>query len=238
MGFRFRRTLQLMPGVRLNFGKTGVSTSIGPRGAKLTVGPRGITRTLGLPGTGLFHTAKIATDSTPSDEVPVLADAAEIPLPPSDLARFGVTPQPVSAITPIMRRLVWFVGLTVPVASLFVLVTIPPSAATSAALLGLLATPIVLLVALFLPSRRSLEQAEQQRCTQLAVAERDRRLRIFNDAARETELTPAAVQRLITLHAKLHLTERETGRTLPRLRRRLASPDPTVTSLSEILGLD
>ena len=30
MGFRFRRSIKILPGIRLNFGKRGVSTSIGP----------------------------------------------------------------------------------------------------------------------------------------------------------------------------------------------------------------
>ena len=54
--FRFRRSVRILPGVRLNIGKTGVSTSIGGRGAHVTLG-RGQTRTtVGLPGTGLSYT--------------------------------------------------------------------------------------------------------------------------------------------------------------------------------------
>ena len=59
MGFRFRRSMKLIPGVRLNFGKRGVSVSMGPRGAKLTVGPTGTRATVGLPGTGLSYTERI-----------------------------------------------------------------------------------------------------------------------------------------------------------------------------------
>jgi uncharacterized protein DUF4236 len=33
MGFRFHRSLKILPGIRLNFGKRGISTSIGVRGA-------------------------------------------------------------------------------------------------------------------------------------------------------------------------------------------------------------
>jgi len=38
MGFRFRRSIKILLGVRLNFGKSGISTSIGIRGAHGTVG--------------------------------------------------------------------------------------------------------------------------------------------------------------------------------------------------------
>jgi tetratricopeptide (TPR) repeat protein len=54
--FRFRRTKQILPGVRLNLSKSGMSVSMGRRGAHYTVGPRGTRATVGIPGTGLFYT--------------------------------------------------------------------------------------------------------------------------------------------------------------------------------------
>src|ERR1039457_2456723 len=56
MGFRFRRSIKILPGVRLNFGKRGISTSIGIRGAHVTVGKTGTRTTVGLPGSGLSYT--------------------------------------------------------------------------------------------------------------------------------------------------------------------------------------
>jgi hypothetical protein len=56
MGFRFRRSITILPGVRLNFGKRGISTSIGIRGAHVTVGKTGTRTTVGLPGSGLSYT--------------------------------------------------------------------------------------------------------------------------------------------------------------------------------------
>jgi SH3-like domain-containing protein len=53
MGFRFRKSLRIAPGVRLNFSRSGISTSVGPRGAKLTVGPKGTRTTVGIPGSGM-----------------------------------------------------------------------------------------------------------------------------------------------------------------------------------------
>lgn len=53
MSFRFRRRLNLMPGVTLNLGKRGISTSLGVRGAHLTLGGHGARTTIGVPGTGL-----------------------------------------------------------------------------------------------------------------------------------------------------------------------------------------
>jgi hypothetical protein len=56
MGFRFRRSIKVLPGVRLNFGKRGISTSIGVRGAHVTFGNSGTRTTVGLPGSGLSYT--------------------------------------------------------------------------------------------------------------------------------------------------------------------------------------
>lgn len=55
MGFRFRRTIKIAPGVRLNLSKGGVSTSIGRRGATVNLSKRGSKATVGLPGTGLSY---------------------------------------------------------------------------------------------------------------------------------------------------------------------------------------
>jgi hypothetical protein len=56
MGFRFRRSFKLLPGIRLNLGKRGISTSIGVRGAHVTFGASGTRTTVGLPGSGLSYT--------------------------------------------------------------------------------------------------------------------------------------------------------------------------------------
>jgi hypothetical protein len=57
MGFRFRRTLSIAPGLRLNISKSGFSTSAGVRGAHFTVGHGQVRGTVGMPGTGLSYTA-------------------------------------------------------------------------------------------------------------------------------------------------------------------------------------
>lgn len=56
MGLRFQKRVKVLPGVTLNFSKSGVSTSVGVTGAKVTLG-HGQTRvTTGLPGTGISQT--------------------------------------------------------------------------------------------------------------------------------------------------------------------------------------
>ncbi|HEV2568350.1 DUF4236 domain-containing protein [Sphingomonas sp.] len=59
MGFRFRRSVKLLPGVRLNFSTRGISTSIGGRGATMNISRRGVRSTFGIPGTGLSYTTPV-----------------------------------------------------------------------------------------------------------------------------------------------------------------------------------
>lgn len=57
MGFRFRRRITLIPGVRINLSRSGTSLSFGGRGFWYTVGPNGKRRTtISAPGTGLSWT--------------------------------------------------------------------------------------------------------------------------------------------------------------------------------------
>ena len=60
MGFRFRRSIKILPGVRLNLSKSGISTSVGKPGATLNFSSRGTKATVGLPGTGLSYSEKLS----------------------------------------------------------------------------------------------------------------------------------------------------------------------------------
>lgn len=59
MGFRFRKSISIIPGVRINLSNGTPSLSIGPRGASLSVGKHGTYANLGLPGTGLSYRTRI-----------------------------------------------------------------------------------------------------------------------------------------------------------------------------------
>lgn len=58
--FRFRKTFTILPGVRINLSKTGVSSSLGGNGATLNVGKQGPVVTFGIPGTGLSYRAPVS----------------------------------------------------------------------------------------------------------------------------------------------------------------------------------
>ena len=55
MGFRFRKSVKLMPGVRLNLGKRGASVSVGGKGLTCNISKKGARTTVGLPGTGVSY---------------------------------------------------------------------------------------------------------------------------------------------------------------------------------------
>lgn len=59
MGFRFRKSINIIPGVRLNLSNGAPSLSVGPRGASVSFGSRGTYANLGLPGTGLSYRTRL-----------------------------------------------------------------------------------------------------------------------------------------------------------------------------------
>ena len=72
MGLRFRRTLKIAPGLRLNFNKNSVGLSIGPRGAKYTINSSGRrTASAGIPGSGLYYTESVGGGKSEAEFDPV-----------------------------------------------------------------------------------------------------------------------------------------------------------------------
>src|ERR1700746_3380266 len=68
MGFRFRKSIKILPGIRLNVGKKGInSVSVGARGATTNIGKHGTHTTYSIPGTGISYRTgshKSGSDST------------------------------------------------------------------------------------------------------------------------------------------------------------------------------
>ena len=57
MGFRFRKSFKVAPGVRLNVGKKSTSVSFGGKGVRHTISSTGRrTSSIGVPGSGLYYT--------------------------------------------------------------------------------------------------------------------------------------------------------------------------------------
>jgi hypothetical protein len=85
MGWRFRRRVSILPGLRVNLSRSGVSLSVGRKGMWYTAGPRGQRATLGLPGTGLFWSEHYPNQ--PATKGPAGPPGA--PCGPRGFVRFG-----------------------------------------------------------------------------------------------------------------------------------------------------
>lgn len=87
MGFRVRKSIQIIPGVRMNISRSGVGYSVGGKGMRVTRQANGrVTRTVGIPGTGVSHqsTLRSATSSRSGNRAPAARSNARAtaPLPP------------------------------------------------------------------------------------------------------------------------------------------------------------
>ena len=59
MGLNFRKSIKLLPGVKLNLSKGGVSLSGGVKGLRASINTKGqVTGTASIPGTGVYYTKK------------------------------------------------------------------------------------------------------------------------------------------------------------------------------------
>jgi hypothetical protein len=69
MGFRFRKSFTVLPGLRINLSRRGVSANVGVRGASVSVNSRGTFVNAGIPGSGLGYRERISggdNGATPS----------------------------------------------------------------------------------------------------------------------------------------------------------------------------
>lgn len=67
MEFRFRKSVKIAPGVRLNLNRKSASISLGGKGAHYTVSSTGRkTATVGLPGTGISYSVTESTGKSSS----------------------------------------------------------------------------------------------------------------------------------------------------------------------------
>ena len=55
MGLRYRKSVRICKGVRVNFSKSGASVSVGGRGHTVNFSNKGTRTTVGIPGTGLSY---------------------------------------------------------------------------------------------------------------------------------------------------------------------------------------
>lgn len=83
MGLRFRRSIKIAPGVRVNLNKKSASVTFGPKGLKHTVSTTGKSHTtVGVPGTGLSYTTSGGRQaSVPAAQRPTSPKSKAVVLP-------------------------------------------------------------------------------------------------------------------------------------------------------------
>lgn len=61
MGWNFRKSVKIAPGVKINLSKRGAGISVGPKVYKVSVNSKGdVYKTVSIPGTGLYKRERIS----------------------------------------------------------------------------------------------------------------------------------------------------------------------------------
>ena len=66
MSWRFRQSFKIIPGLKLNLSKTGLSASIGGAPFTLNIGSRGVYGTASIPGTGISFRQRLSEEAYPN----------------------------------------------------------------------------------------------------------------------------------------------------------------------------
>lgn len=63
MGFYYRKRIKILPGVRLNLSKSGISMTVGKRGASMNFNKSGTYMNAGIPGFGIYTRTRISQNT-------------------------------------------------------------------------------------------------------------------------------------------------------------------------------
>lgn len=83
MGFRFRKSVRICKGVKVNFSKSGASLTLGGRGNSINFSSRGISTTNGIPGTGISHRSQIISYQKSQSSLPGSGGRSGVAIPGS-----------------------------------------------------------------------------------------------------------------------------------------------------------
>lgn len=182
MGWRFRRSFKIAPGVRFNVSKSGVSWSLGGRGATVNLSKRGVRQTIDMPGTGLSFTQQLGGGSSNAASatagVPAGTPARYTPSS-DDYARLGV---------PRSKRVWWWLAA----AAFAVFSVVWP--------ILLFGVAIAVIGALLSVSR-----------AELFARELARRQQQFMEAGKDAADDRQSIERLLAIQNELKLTDEEIG---------------------------
>jgi len=103
MSWRFRKSFKVLPGLRLNLSRSGLSATVGASPFSLNVGPNGVFGTAGIPGSGISYRQQLsAPPQSPHDGSDHPAPEVR-PLVPSTPTRIGDVVEIRSASTEMLR---------------------------------------------------------------------------------------------------------------------------------------
>jgi len=94
MSWRFRKTFKVLPGVKLNLTRHGLSATLGAAPFSVNVGPRGVYRNISIPGTGVWSRERLDLPSTHQPPRPQPINHGAPPALPSNI------PGPVAPASP------------------------------------------------------------------------------------------------------------------------------------------
>lgn len=119
MGFRFRKTVKIAPGVKINFGKKSVGMSVGNKYAGVSVNSRtGARARVSAPGTGLSYSTKIGSSAAhrggssplPAQSVIPLAEQRQL-----QLKIYKITLMLIKYIYPLLAAACVLIGYVLPI---------------------------------------------------------------------------------------------------------------------------
>lgn len=77
---RFRKSIKLAPGIRMNLSGSGASWTLGPRGASIGIGKRGTFLNTGIPGSGLSFRQPLSSGSSNAGSRPQIISQERVSL--------------------------------------------------------------------------------------------------------------------------------------------------------------
>lgn len=96
MPFRFRKSIKIGKGVKLNLSKSGLSTSLGGKSLSLNLGKRGTRLTTGIPGTDVSYTSSFS--SSPKSSKSFTQQTASSANKGSGCCLFSIFALPIRAV--------------------------------------------------------------------------------------------------------------------------------------------
>lgn len=109
MGFRFRKSIKVLPGVRLNISKRGIGTSVGIKGLHVSSGPSGPCVSASIPGTGVYVSKSLKGKKRSTSRANYAAQEKYV-IPPKIRGPYFI--KPWRAILGILMLLTTFAALT------------------------------------------------------------------------------------------------------------------------------